>query len=216
MSTIKFTILHRYSSQHPKTIRIVTSKTECKGGGDICIFIADSPCCTEKPTRHCKAIICQLKRMQITKNEKRLTTGHYKYIENNNKKFETLPGLLHWDTETWREQTALDKWCPQTCWTPGGHSPLICKNKTKQKTVSVSTIKQSLYSVGGIRRLDWAQCTPVNTKQQAPGGARWSPHRVCPGSALTLSPPTPTRFSNNRLHALQTLSPTFSVCCFLR
>ena len=149
ISTIKFTILHGYSSRHPKTIRIVASKVERKGGGDIYIFIADSRCCTEKPTRHCKAIIPQLKRIKITKNEKRLITGHCKYIENNSKTFETRPGLPHWAQ---RHEGSKRRW------TNGAHRPTglgvatdLQFVKRKQKTVSVSTRKQSLYRVGSVR-----------------------------------------------------------------
>lgn len=32
---------------------------ELQEGADICILMADSRCCIEKPTQHCKAIICQ-------------------------------------------------------------------------------------------------------------------------------------------------------------
>ena len=35
---------------------------EGQEGGDICILTADSRSCTQKPMRHCKAIIFQLKK----------------------------------------------------------------------------------------------------------------------------------------------------------
>ena len=34
---------------------------EAREGGDICVHTADSCCCTQRLTRHCKAIILQLK-----------------------------------------------------------------------------------------------------------------------------------------------------------
>ena len=42
---------------------------EVQEGGSTCIFMADSRCCIQKPTQHCKAIVLQLKKKAFLNNQ---------------------------------------------------------------------------------------------------------------------------------------------------